>query len=106
MPATTCLTTVVRNISGASRYFAYIGRRGTVLDNNEVYNVPGDLVADLAKDPRKWAAFEDDLLNNRIEIVETPAVHLKNLTTGVTQILTFEDVAGTPTLGTANPCWQ
>ena len=106
MPTTTCLRTGIKNPLSVPRFYGYLGPHGMTLDAGETVYLEGDVISQIAKNARHWASFDSDVTNGKIEVVETPAVHLKNLTSGVTQVLTLDDVAGTPTLGTANPCWQ
>lgn len=69
------LYTEVKNVSGNTRVFGFLGRRGRRLANNEVFSVPGDLVADVGRHRRKFQALERALHDGDLEITKSPAVY-------------------------------
>jgi hypothetical protein len=110
---TSCLFTVVRNISGAPRYFGFLGPRGTELDDNEEFAVLGSLPDSVARGSfgdRGGAHWTDALLtalgdnadgDQSLEVVSTPAVTLYDATAGEIKQLLLDN----ETLGTTDPCW-
>ncbi len=110
---TSCLFTVVRNISGASRYFGFLGPRGVELDDDEEFAVLGSLPDSVARGSygdRGGAHWTDGLLSAMgdntdgdaaLEIVSTPAVALYDATAAETKQLVLDD----GTLSTIDPCW-
>jgi hypothetical protein len=77
------LYTTVKNVSGAARVFGFLGAHGKRLNNNETYTVPGDLVATLGNGgkgaQRSFKALEKALEDGDLEIVNSPAVYLKDV---------------------------
>lgn len=70
------LYTEVKNVSGKARTFGFLGRRGKRLEDGEVYNVPGDLVANLASgNVRKFKALEKALHDGDL-VIKSPALYL------------------------------
>lgn len=64
------LSTTVKNISGGTLFFAYLGRHGKSLENNASHTEDGDLVAKLSGRSH-WhkamkAALASDLQNAKI----------------------------------------
>ena len=72
MPDTTDLYTTVKNISGASRFFAYLGKHGRTLADDATYSVYGGMVESFKGNDIKRAAFERDLLAGYLAVVKTP----------------------------------
>lgn len=72
------LGTVVRNNSGGTRFFGYLGRRGKNLAANEQYTHPGDLSQWLVTQRlgRLRKNFKADLAAGILIIESTPAVIL------------------------------
>lgn len=72
------LYTTVRNTSGATAVFGFLGLHGKRLANNETFTVPGDLVAALGgqRSQRKFKALERALADGDIVITASPAVYL------------------------------
>lgn len=66
------LVTRVKNKSGASRYFGYLSKQGVTLASNATYDYRGDLRAAVARDRRHFDALQNDLRNNRLEILSSP----------------------------------
>lgn len=75
MPDTTDLYTTVKNTSGATRFFGYLGRRGRRLAAAATFSFYGQPVF---KNVRQQEAFERDLLAGDISLVNTPRVILKD----------------------------
>lgn len=64
--------TTVRNVSGVTMYFSFLGERGATLTNGQDVDVPGDLFTMWAKDPVMRGALKYALENNKIEVLRTP----------------------------------
>lgn len=99
--ATTCVETKVRNISDKTLYFGYLPVHGRQLEPGEEFSFYGDLAAYLAKNRRKYTAFQNDLANGYLALVETPAAHFYDATLDVTKVLSVANNA----IATADPCW-
>ncbi len=107
----TCFYTTVRNISGVEKTFGFLGKHSKRLEAGEQYTVPGNIIDQLAKEPRKFNAMEravagfTDQAGNDVDptlaIVSTPAVHLYDDTADDTKVLTLDN----GTLGKSDPCW-
>lgn len=103
--------TTVKNTSGASRFFGFLGDRGMTLANNATVVVPGHFPAALQLDHRRnrrdYDAALAALAAGRISIVTTPVVVLKNATTGLSKKLGVDQVGSPPaeTLGVASQVW-
>lgn len=105
MPNTTSdLYTVVKNISGESRVYGFLGAHGVRLANNATYSVPGDLVTKLGakRSQRQFKALERALLSESLEIIKSPAVYLLDRDGVGTQVLAKDDRV----LGTQEPSTQ
>lgn len=72
MATTNDLYTTVKNTSGASRFFGYLGDHGKTLANNGTTTVFGDLQTLIGNDARKKAALEADLLAGNLTLISTP----------------------------------
>jgi hypothetical protein len=104
MASTSDLYTTVKNVSGVTRVFGFLGPHGRELANNATYTVPGDLVGQLGamRSRRKFQALERALLNGDLEIVKSPSVYLLSESGGVTRELAM---ASTKELGTTEPSY-
>lgn len=71
------LYTTVKNVSGSSRVFGFLGTHGKRLANNETYTVRGDLVATLGakKSSRQFKALEKCLEDGDL-VLSSPALYL------------------------------
>jgi hypothetical protein len=97
------LDTVVKNTSGASRWFSFLGPGGVRLANNQEYTVPGDLrtVAYVGRDGgvrgrTRMAALKSALLPQggrpaALTILAAPAPILQDLVTGQPRMLTVSN---------------
>lgn len=101
MPATTCTSTTVRNISGKTLYFGYLPKHGRQLIDGEEYTFYGDLSAYLAGNRRKQDAYLRDLDHGYLALVSTPAPHYYDADLDVTKTLAVANNA----IATADPCW-
>lgn len=103
-PVTTGLYTTVKNTSGATKVFGFLGTHGKRLENDETYTVPGDLVSKLGgqRSQRKFKALESALTGGDLKIVSSPAVYLKSLDADTTQELALDGRV----LGTVDPQWD
>jgi len=99
----TSLYTKVKNTSGATRVFGFLGPRGARLEANEEMSIPGNIISTLGAgwSRRKFTAFQDSLDYNLLDIVYTPAVFLYDSGTGGTKVLALLNSS----LGTADPSW-
>ena len=68
------LSTIVKNTSGAKRFFGYLGNHGKLLDSNEVFVEHGDLLAKLSPNRmrRQRSALTYDLQNSNLAFIQTP----------------------------------
>lgn len=66
--------TIVRNVSGVSMYFDFLGIHGATLAADADMAVAGDLLTMWYRNPQKQRSLEYALLNNRIEILASPSV--------------------------------
>lgn len=106
MPNTTTdLYTTVKNVSGKTLSFGFLGAHGKTIANNETYTVPGDLVTKLGskRSQRSFQALERALNNNLLDIVKSPSVYLLSETGSVTKELAMN---ATGVLGTTSPSWN
>lgn len=101
---TTCLYSMVKNETGSSRVFGFLGEHGMRLDADEAVLVRGDLVAKLGAmtSARRFKALERSLQNGRLKILATPAVHLYDPVADETRLLALENGV----LGLVDPCWD
>lgn len=78
------LYTTVKNTSGATATFGFLGLHGKRLANNETFTVPGDLVAKLGnqRSKRQFSALEKALYHGDLVIVNSPAVYLTDVDDG------------------------
>lgn len=100
---TTDLYTTVKNVSGKTLTFGFLGAHGKTLNANDTYTVPGDLVTKLGaqRSQRKFKALERALVNNLLDIVSSPSVYL--LSGSTTRELAAN---ATGVLGTTPPSWN
>ena len=75
---TTDLYTTVKNVSGSTAVFGFLGTHGKRLANNETYSVPGDLVTKLGskKSQRQFKSLEKALLAGDLAIIKSPSVYI------------------------------
>jgi hypothetical protein len=75
---TTDLYTTVKNVSGSTVVFGFLGTHGKRLANNETYSVPGDLVTKLGakRAQRQFKALEKALTSGALVIIKSPSVYL------------------------------
>jgi len=78
------LYTTVKNVSGATATFGFLGLHGKRLANNATFTVPGDLVAKLGnqRSQRQFKALEKALEDGNLVIVNSPAVYLTDIDDG------------------------
>lgn len=107
---TSDLYTIVKNVSGKTMTFGFLGTHGRTLAPNATYSVPGDLVTLLAagdgrpaRSQRKFKALERALTSNLLDIVKSPSVYLLSETGGVTKELAMSSAG---LLGTSIPSWD
>ena len=100
------LSTVVRNISGQTMFFSFLGRHGVKLAANQEYIHFGDLASYLStiRMGRPRVHYEKALNNGLLLLESTPAVVLFDLTTSrprqlelSNSILGFSDPLAGPT---------
>lgn len=104
--AITCLQTKVRNMSGATKFFGFLGAHGKRLASGEEYTFTGDLVTRLSQPnfrtgARKLAAFEAAVNSGDLVIVSTPSQHYYDATLDVTKIITVANSV----VNDVDPCW-
>jgi len=78
------LYTTVKNVSGKTATFGFLGLHGKRLANNATFTVPGDLVAKLGnqRSQRQFKALEKALEQGTLVIVSSPAVYLTDTADG------------------------
>lgn len=106
MPNTTTdLYTTVKNVSGKTLTFGFLGAHGKALDNNATFTVPGDLVTKLGskRSQRQFQALERALTGGLLDIVKSPSVYLLSDTGNVTRELAM---SSTKELGTTVPSFD
>jgi hypothetical protein len=106
MPNTTTdLYTTVKNVSGKTLTFGFLGAHGKELDNNATFTVPGDLVTKLGskRSQRQFQALERALTGGLLDIVKSPSVYLLSDTGNVTRELAM---SSTRELGTTVPSFD
>lgn len=64
--------TIVRNISGGTKFFSFLGEHGTSLADGAYTAIAGNAFDRLWNSPIKSKAFKYALDNKLIEIVQTP----------------------------------
>jgi hypothetical protein len=78
------LYTTVKNTSGATATFGFLGLHGKRLAADATFTVPGDLVAKLGgqRSQRQFKALESALEDGNLVIVNSPAVYLTDVDDG------------------------
>lgn len=99
------LYTVVKNVSGKTLTFGFLGAHGKTLENNATYTVPGDLVTKLGaqRSQRKFKSLERALTGNLLDIVKSPSVYVLSVTGSITREVAMN---ASGVLGVNNPSWQ
>jgi len=99
-----CLYTMVKNLTGKTRVFGYLGERGMRLIADEAVLVRGNLINKLGAQTsaRRFKGLERSLQNGTLEILSTPAVHLYDPVTDKGKQLALENGV----LGIVDPCWD
>lgn len=105
MPATN-FNTVIKNVSGQTRFFGYLGQLGTRLANNQTYEHPGLLIQQTAHGSTAQAsvanaAIRRDLAAGVIKIIRTPDVILQDADSSQPRVLHLDD----GDLGTVAPSY-
>ena len=107
MPNTgTDLYTTVKNVSGVTKVFSFLGVHGRTLAAGATATFRGNLITRLAADNtnrRKFAALERALINGTLQIITTPAQYL-NAASGVTGPVVLA-LGPSGALGYAAPSW-
>lgn len=104
---TSCLFSVVKNISGKVMTFGFLPPHGRKLVVNEEFTVFGDIREAIANSSerssgrRARVAFEKCIENGDLTIISTPAPILKDETSGLTKQLRLNSGS----LGVEDPCW-
>lgn len=94
--------TTLRNISGSTMFFDFIGEHGRTMTSNEDVNFPGDIWSYWRNDAQKTASLMYAVNNNLIEVIATPAVIGFDTSLSATRRLVFAsgDVSsGNPAYG-------
>lgn len=115
-PLAPCIYSTVKNISGKTRAFGFLGRHGKTLAPNAEYTFFGDLVARMSSQSGKNMARWHTALNRALAgftsaagVVYPAMLHVKAspalflFDTGANVPKTFTLVSGT--LGVADPCY-
>lgn len=106
MADTTMLFTTVRNPSGQARTYGYLGAHGRTLPGLGHFSQIGDLIDAIApnnisKTYRKTNAIQRDLLANRLVLITTPALILKDSATSAIKAVKLTGGV----LGIVDPSW-
>lgn len=106
MADTTMLYTTVKNPSPQARTYGYLGAHGRTLAGLAHFSQIGDLIDAIAPDTiyksyRKTNAIQRDLLANRLVLITTPALILKDSATGAIKAVKLTGGA----LGVVDPSW-
>lgn len=101
-----CLYSTLRNMRAQETYFGFLPPHGRRLASGEEITVFGDIKSyftKLAPHDRARRSFEAALCKDDpdIVIVRDPALHLSDLTTDDTQVITLSGGR----LSVADPCW-
>lgn len=99
----TSAETIIKNVSGKTLTFSFIGPRGVTLASDEEYAIPGDVHASpwLRYRPRDYNDFLRALETGKLQILSTPANILRDTQTGAVKAVKVTN----GTLGTKNPSW-
>lgn len=102
-----CLESSVKNISGGSLHFSFLGSHGITLAANEVFTVLGPMevaISNSADDGssrrRKLNGYLNSLKSGDLEVVKTPVPHLVDLGTDATKTIKVTN----GTLASDDPC--
>lgn len=89
------LYTTVKNTSGSTAVFGFLGLHGKRLNDDETFTVPGDLVAKLGgqRSQRQFKALEAALAEGDLVIVNSPAVYVTDTDDGSIDEVTVNDGA-------------
>lgn len=100
-PTVSGLYTTVKNTSGKTATFGFLGARGKRLTNGATYTVAGDLIGTtgVKTSQREFKALERALVSGALQIVSTPAVYVTDTATNVSRQLKLTS----GTLGVAVP---
>lgn len=103
MADTLCLNTTVRNVSGQTLYFGFLGPRGKRLAAGEEFSVVGNLESLLNRnDVRTRQLFERAVQpGGPLAVVETPNPHIYDEGKDRTYMLDLQNGA----LKVSDPCW-
>jgi hypothetical protein len=104
MSATNTNRTVVQNISGVTRTFAFLrAPYGKRLEADEQHSEPGDLRQRLLNydNENLFSSFEKALEAGHIAIISSPAQHLYDAVQGETKVVKLVD----GTLSADDPSW-
>lgn len=104
---TTCMFSVVKNISGASRFFPFLPPHGAELANNGEYSVFGNVLEAISRSNDRFGDRDKDGLlaevdAGNLEIRSTPAPILTDATTDDIKTITLN--AGS--LVVSKPCFE
>lgn len=89
--ATKSNVTTVRNISGSTMFFSFLGKNGATLADGADIDIPGNLGDMWANDTIQTAALNYALDNNLIAYLRTPIVVGYDATDGVAYALGFDN---------------
>lgn len=102
---TACLRTTVKNVSGKTRSFGFLGAHGMRLAPDEIVTVSGNLIEKLGGtlSQRRFQALEKSLdTNGSLMILSTPAVFVRDETDDRTRQIALDNGV----LGVTDPCWE
>lgn len=103
MPASlTSLLTTVRNVSGTKMFFPFLPPHGRTLPANGQVAIPGNVLEWAQQFPAKAKGLRYALLNNLIEVHQTPQSVLYDADQQLPQVLTVDNGA----VEVAHPSWN
>ena len=82
MPTTQAHVTTLRNVSGGTKFFDFVGEHGATLTNGQDVDIPGDIFTVTAA-AKKTRSLKYALENGLIEIVKSPDIFFHDATTTI-----------------------
>ena len=90
--------TIVRNTSGVTMYFDFLGRHGATLTSGQDALIPGNVFTMWMNDPQKLAALNSALQAGRLEVLKTPDVFVWDTAAGAVKVLASSSASASVTI--------
>ncbi len=100
-PSVHCLKTRVRNLTGVSQYFSYLGAHGMRLAPGEEAEMDGNLLNAVAAKPRARKSLYHDLQDGLLTIVSTPSPIYYDLSGDTTKVFIIDSGV----ISARDPCY-